>query len=194
MEKLTLQQVLFVFTNIYFGHLMRRADSFEKTLMLRKIEGRRRRGWQRMRWLDGITDSMDMVWVDSSSWWWTGRPGVLQCMGSQRVGHDWATELNWALTVCQALCIYFANSVSLISHKNPLMYTLLFSPLHRLRKPRLACVHAKLLQSYLTLCNPMDCTLPGSSFYGILQARILEGVAMPSSRGSFWPRDHTCVS
>ena len=44
----------------YFGHLMRRADSFEKTLILRKIEGRRRRGQQRMRWLDGITDSMDM--------------------------------------------------------------------------------------------------------------------------------------
>ena len=44
----------------YFGHLMQRADSFEKTLMLGKIEGRRRRGWQRMRWLDGITDSMDM--------------------------------------------------------------------------------------------------------------------------------------
>ena len=44
----------------YFGHLMRRADSFEKTLMLGKIEGRRRRGWQRMRWLDGITHSMDM--------------------------------------------------------------------------------------------------------------------------------------
>ena len=44
----------------YFGHLMQRADSFEKTLMLGKIQGRRRRGWQRMRWLDGITDSMDM--------------------------------------------------------------------------------------------------------------------------------------
>ena len=44
----------------YFGHLMQRAESFEKTLMLGKIEGRRRRGWQKMRWLDGITDSMDM--------------------------------------------------------------------------------------------------------------------------------------
>ena len=53
----------------YFGHLMQRADSLEKTLMLGKIEGRRRRGWQRMRWLDGITDSMDMGWVDSGSWW-----------------------------------------------------------------------------------------------------------------------------
>ena len=74
----------------YFGYLMRRADSFEKTLMLGKIEGRRRRGQQRMRWLDGIT----WVWVDSGSWWWTGRPGVLQFMGSQRVRYDWAAELN----------------------------------------------------------------------------------------------------
>ena len=77
----------------YFGHLMQRADSLEKTLMLGKIEGGRRRGRQRMRWLDGITDSMDMGLVNSESWWWTGRPGVLQFMGSQRVTHDWATEL-----------------------------------------------------------------------------------------------------
>ena len=79
----------------YFGHLMGRVDSFEKTLMLGGIGGRRRRGRQRMRWLDGITDSMHWVWVNSGSWWWTGRPGVLRFMGSQRVGHDWATELNW---------------------------------------------------------------------------------------------------
>ena len=52
----------------YFGHLMRRTDTFEKTLMLGKTEGRRRSGLQRMRWLDGITDSMDMGWVDSGSW------------------------------------------------------------------------------------------------------------------------------
>ena len=52
----------------HFGHLMPRADSFEKTLMLGKIEGRRRRGRQRMRWLDGITDSVDMSWVNSRSW------------------------------------------------------------------------------------------------------------------------------
>ena len=79
----------------YFGYLMRRADSFEKTLMLGKIEGRRRRVRQRMRWLDGITDKQTWVWVNSRSWWRTGRPGVLQFMGSQRVGHDWVTELNW---------------------------------------------------------------------------------------------------
>ena len=81
----------------YFGHLMLRADSLEKTLILGKIEGRRRRGRQKVRWLDGITDSMDMGLVDSGSWWWTGRPGVLWFMGLQRVGHNWATELNWVL-------------------------------------------------------------------------------------------------
>ena len=70
-----------------FAYLMWRTDSFEKTLILGKIEGRRRRGWHRMRWLDGITTS-----IDSGSWWWTGRPGVLQFMGSQRVGHNWVTE------------------------------------------------------------------------------------------------------
>ena len=78
----------------YFGHLMWRVDSLEKTLMLRGIGGRRRRGGQRMRWLDGITDLMD-VWVNSGSWWWTGRRGVLRFTGSQRVRHNWATELNW---------------------------------------------------------------------------------------------------
>ena len=77
----------------YFGHLVRRVDSLEKTLMLGGIGGRRRSGWQRMRWLDGITNWWMWVWVNSRSWWWTGRPGVLRFMGSQRVGHDWATQL-----------------------------------------------------------------------------------------------------
>ena len=79
----------------YFGHLMWRVDSLEKTLTLGGIEVRRRRRWQGMRWLDGMTDSMDLNLSELQSWWWTGRPGMLQFMGLQRVGYDWVTELNW---------------------------------------------------------------------------------------------------
>ena len=79
----------------YFGHLMQRADSFEKTLMLERLraggEGDNR-GWDG--WMASLTQ-WKWVWVDSGSWWWPGRPGMLQFMGSQRVGHDWANELNW---------------------------------------------------------------------------------------------------
>ena len=76
----------------HFGHLMRRADSLEKTLMLGKIEGRRKRGWQRMRWLDGITTKWTWVWASSRRWGRTRKPGVLLSMGPQRVTHDRVTE------------------------------------------------------------------------------------------------------
>ena len=65
-----------------------------------KIESRRRRRQQRMRWLDGIADWMEWVWANSGRWWRTGKPGMLQSMGSQRVRHDWVTELNWTLDPC----------------------------------------------------------------------------------------------
>ena len=75
-----------------FGHLMQRADSLEKTLMLGKIEGRRRRGQQRMRWLDGINDLMDMSLRKLQEIVKTMKPGMLQSMRLQRVGHDLMTE------------------------------------------------------------------------------------------------------
>ena len=81
----------------FFGHFMRRADSFEKTLMLGKIEGGRSRGWQRMRWWMASPTQWTWVWAGSGNWWCIGKPGVLQSMGSQRVRYDWATELNWII-------------------------------------------------------------------------------------------------
>ena len=72
----------------YFVHLMRRVESLEKTLMLEGED----RGWDG--WMASLT-RWTWVWVNSGSWWWTGRPGVLWFMGFQRVGHDWSTELNW---------------------------------------------------------------------------------------------------
>ena len=76
----------------YFGHLIWGANSLEKTLMLGKIKGRRRRGQQRMIWLDGFTNSMDVNLSKAERWWRTGNPGMLQSVGSQSVGHNWATE------------------------------------------------------------------------------------------------------
>ena len=86
MLKLTLQ---------YFGHLMQRTDSFEKTWCWERLKAGGEgddRGWDG--WMASLTQ-WTWVWVNSGSWWWTGRPGVLQSMGLQRVRHDRATELNW---------------------------------------------------------------------------------------------------
>ena len=83
----------------YFGYLMRRVDSLEKTLIWERLgaggEGDDR-GWDG--WMASWT-WWTWVWVNSGRWWWIGRPSVLRFMGSQRVGHDWVTELNWTDSV-----------------------------------------------------------------------------------------------
>ena len=77
----------------YFGHLMRGTNSLEKTLERLKVGGEwDDRGWDG--WVASLT-WWTWVWASSGSWWWTGKPGMLQSMGSQKVGHDWVTELNW---------------------------------------------------------------------------------------------------
>ena len=97
----------------YFGDLIWRTDSLEKTLMLGKIEGRRRRGWQRTRWLDGIADSMDLglggfqeLVMDRNAW--HSCLVYLQSVGSQRVRYDWASELNWA-EYCSVNFLFFRD-------------------------------------------------------------------------------------
>ena len=96
----------------YFSHLMRRADSFEKTLMLERLsaggEGDSR-GWDG--WMASPTQ-WTCIWVDSTSWWWTGRPGLLWFSGSQRIGHDWAAEINW--TECLSFFFYLCLTLSRI--------------------------------------------------------------------------------
>ena len=185
----------------YFGHLMQRTDS--QTLMLRKIE-RGRRGWQRTRGLDGITNAMFMNLSSSRSRWWTGKPGVVQSMGLQRVRHDWATEMKGCncrkrgrekLPPNQTTAPLRIDALSLgtveAKPPPPLTHNAPSTPKPPSTIPgwgdkescagEVCCLAA---QSCPTLCDPMDCSPPGSSVPGILQARTLEWGAVSSSRGS----------
>jgi len=109
---------------------------FKRPWCWKKIVGGRRRGLQRMRWLDGIIDSMEWVWETSGSWWWTGKPGVLQSMWSQIVGHNWTSELDWT----ELNPIIPPSATDFLVHQN------------------FCCSVAT---SSLTLCDLVDCNIPG---------------------------------
>ena len=102
-----------------FGHLMPTVDSLGKFLMLGNIEGRKRRGCQRMRWLDGITNAVDMNLGNFGRWWGTEKPGMLWSMGSHGVGHDLAAEQEEEDTcrwMVESLCCSPETITLLISH------------------------------------------------------------------------------
>ena len=129
---------------------MRRADSFEKTLMLERLkaggEGDNRgwNGWMALptQWTLPIqwTLPTQWVWVNSRSGWWTGRPGVLQSMGLQRVGHDWTTEMNWTGHCFTILCQFLVcnNVIQLYAYIYPSLLSLPPCPLGHRGEPRWA--------------------------------------------------------
>ena len=153
----------------YFGHLMRRADSLEKTLMLGKIEGRKKRGRGWDGWMASPTQRT-WVWVDSGSWLWTGRPGVLQFMGLQRVRHDSATELNW--TECQVKITTLTHTHTYFDESSISCPT---CATHFLKESE-----SKVAQWFLTLFNPVDWSRQAPPSMGFSRQEHWSRVPLPS--------------
>ena len=118
-------------TSNTFGQLMWRTDSLEKTLLLGKIEGRRRRGWQRMRWLDGITNSMDISLPKLQELVKNSKPWCAVVHGVAKVGHDWATELNWTYHIANTICNWHVFPARLGFPRPQQISPIKFVPMHR---------------------------------------------------------------
>ena len=129
----------------YFGHLMRRVGPLEKTLMLPKTEGRRRRGRQRMWWLDGIIDSVDMSLSKPRKQWRTGKPGVLQnpspcVLGSQRVWFDWTTpslthDVHTYIYTYMCIYIHIYTNIHIYIHTYIHIYTHTHTYIYNYKSP-----------------------------------------------------------
>ena len=114
----SLEEMMLMLKLHYFGYLMWRVDSLVKTLMLEGIGDRRKRGckgWDG--WMASPT-RWTWVWVNSGRWWWTGGPGVLRFMGLQRVGHNWATELNWKYSIQRKSYDWIFRILSFLTHNH----------------------------------------------------------------------------
>ena len=191
----------------FLGHLMERTDSLEKTLML---GGRRRKGWQRMKWLDDI---MDMMHVSLSKPWVLVMDRETWHATVHRVAKSWTWLSDWTeliLYIIKYTCTHIMRAcfpfAIIWTHFNiffnilrwkwygSLYDWLFYNNMHHCfccRWQQNQLVYAKLLQFCPTLWDPMNWRLPGPFVHGILHARILEWVAVPFSRGSFWPDNGT---